>query len=166
VLILTALAVAAGPRSAEARRSAIGTSAHPFGLGGILGSPSGVSLKCFVAGPHAFDAAAGLGWLGGPSLHVHADYLFHFVFIPTKHFDLPLYFGIGAKASVWEKDKGKFWGSKKTGTTGIGIRVPFGVAFHLKKVRLDPFAELVPGLGLLPGPGFSIDTAAGVRYYF
>lgn len=164
--LLLALALCAPPRAASGRGSRIGSAAHPFGLGGIVGSPTGLSLKYFFGGPHAVDAAAGLGWLGGASFHVHVDYLFHFVVIPTTHFDLPIYAGVGAKASVWFKDKGKYFGSKKSGAAGIGIRVPVGVAFHLKKVPLDPFVEAVPGIGLLPGPGFSIDTAAGVRYYF
>lgn len=163
--LLAALALSA-PCGSAARGSLIGPPAHPFGLGGIVGSPTGVSLKYFFGGPHAFDAAAGLGWLGGASFHVHADYLLHFVFIPTTHFDLPIYAGVGVKASVWFKDKGKYLGSKKSGAAGLGVRVPVGVAFHLKKVPLDPFVEAVPGVGLLPGPGFSIDTAAGVRYYF
>jgi hypothetical protein len=149
-----------------ARADPGGTPARPFGLGGIVGHPSGASAKFFFDGLHAVDLAVGLGFVGGRAFHVHSDYLFHALLHRARKFYVLVFFGGGVTFNLWSDDKGKFLGGKKTGRAGLGIRAPIGVAFHILKVPLDPFGEIAPGLGLLPGPSFAIDASAGVRYYF
>src|SRR5258706_13674201 len=137
------LALAAVPASASA--SEVGTSRN-FGLGGILGLPTGLSIKYYFNERHALDAALGLGFLGGQNFSVHVDYLFQFPITKTSAFDLPFYVGIGGRLVTWFNDEPRkfFGGSDSTGRVGVAVRVPLGVAFNLNRVPVDIFIELVP----------------------
>ena len=73
----------------EASASGIGNS-NNFGLGFILGQPTGISIKYFFAQEHAINAAVGVGWWAGNNFHIHADYNYHFMLTKTASFDLPL----------------------------------------------------------------------------
>src|SRR5689334_13516050 len=74
---LAAIAVAAlGVTSRASAQQA--KSDHDFGLGLIIGDPTGLSLKGFLTRETAIDGAVGIGLLGGHDLHVHADFLWHF----------------------------------------------------------------------------------------
>lgn len=164
-VLFVALIVAETPAFA----TQVGTS-RKFGLGGILGAPTGVTGKVFFDRQHALDFAFGIGWLSGSNLHIHVDYLFHFQVAKTRHFDLPMYVGVGGRFNFWfSEGYHGYWGPKDHdhySQVGLGVRVPVGVAFHLNKVPLDPFFEIAPAVGFLPVPGFTIDAAIGVRYYF
>lgn len=166
VAALLIAAAAAAPSTASA--SEVGTS-RKFGLGVTLGAPSGLSMKIFLAKMHALDIAIGAGWYGGASLDTHLDYHFYATQLTrTSAFELPLYVGIGGRFNFWFKDEDHhYWGgAKHSGRVGVGVRVPVGIAFHLNKVPVDVFLEIVPGVGLFPGVGFHLDGAIGARYYF
>lgn len=153
--------------AAPATGSEIGNSRR-FGLGAILGLPTGPSIKYYFNQTHALDAALGLSFLGGHNLSVHADYLFQFPITKTRAFDLPFYVGIGGRLVFWfENDRRRFFGgSDGTGQIGVALRVPLGIAFNLNRAPVDIFVELVPGIGFFPGAGFAVDAAVGARYYF
>ena len=166
--VTAALALALGLTlsAGSARASEVGTS-RAFGLGGMLGAPTGLSLKYYFSPQHALDVGIGIGWLGGSGLHIHVDYLFHFALARTPSFDLPLYIGVGPKLAIWFYDHGtRYWGYKGDGGVGFGVRVPIGIAFNLNAVPVDVFIEAVPGIGFVPGVGGFLDGAVGARYYF
>src|SRR3954462_2363907 len=60
------------------QQHALAQSNHDFGLGLIIGDPTGVTMKGFVTQDTAIDGAIGFAVLGGEDLHVHADFLWHF----------------------------------------------------------------------------------------
>src|SRR6266571_70227 len=92
---LAPLALAAALLAAPGRADAEGRS---FGLGVILGNPTGISAKAYLARAHAIDAAVGAAFLHGSGLHIHADYLWHPVILAEDEaFTLPLYIGIGGR---------------------------------------------------------------------
>lgn len=152
-----------------AHASKVGTS-NKFGIGGMLGAPTGLSMKYFFHKQHAIDIGIGFGWFGHASLFIHVDYKFHIYLTKNQHFELPLYFGVGPKLFIWFHDHCHYyWGGKahcRDGYIGFGVRVPIGVAFHFNKVPLDVFLEIVPGVGFFPWFGMFLDGAVGVRYYF
>lgn len=165
-LVLAALVIAS---AAPARASDIG-SGRPFGLGIILGDPTGISGKWYINSENAIDFAVGAGWMGGHSLHVHADYLFHFMLVNHSAFDLPLYIGVGPVFAFWYADRhdpywgsDDYWGDERF---GLGVRVPFGISFQFNAVPLDLFLEVAPALALLPGIGFFVEGGLGLRYWF
>jgi len=165
-LVLVAVVMLMNARSASA--SEVATS-KKFGIGGMLGAPSGLSMKYYFSPKHALDVGVGVGFWGGAALYTHVDYKFHIMLTQASAFDLPFYFGVGAKLSLWFTDHPhSYWGDNRArdGRLGFGVRVPVGIAFNLNKLPLDIFVEVVPGVGLFPGIGAFVDGAVGVRYYF
>lgn len=147
-----------GATAAQAQRS--GT-----GAGVIVGEPTGLSLKHWVAADRAFDAAAAWSLEGNDSLQLHADYLFH-NFSALKE-DIPeqstaVYYGLGARVCFHE-DNGR--GHDDNDTT-LGVRIPVGLDFFPAKSPIDIFLEIVPVLEVAPSTEFDLDAALGARFFF
>jgi len=130
-----------------------------FGLGVMIGEPTGISAKLWTSNSNAFDF--GLGWSvsgnrygSGSYTHLHADYLWHAwnVIHSTERF--PLYYGVG----------GRFTGGGNT--SSLAVRGVFGIAWMPHQTPIDVFLELAPSFELTPATGLVIDAALGVRYFF
>ena len=156
------------PVTAEARprprRGARFEANKTFGLGLMLGVPSGLSGKYFVGRDQAFDFGVGVigRYRNRDGLHLHFDYLWHPVVIAkTEPFELPLYFGLGARFFDWDDgDDDDF---------DIGLRVPVGIAFDFNNVPLDIFLEAAFVLDFETGGRGTyadVNGAAGIRYWF
>jgi len=127
---------------------------NDFGLGIILGEPTGISFKKWVGSNTAIDGAAAWAFSNDPSLHFHADYLFHnFSVFNVKKGRLPLYYGIGVRF----KGGGDNW---------LGVRIPVGICYMFEKAPLDIFYEIGPVLDLAPDVRLRFTSSIGVRYYF
>lgn len=129
-----------------------------FGLGIIIGEPTGVSAKFFTGG-NAIDAAAAWSFTNNGGLHVHADYLFHnYSMIMVQSGRLPFYYGVGARIKFLDKDK--------TGDeVNLGARFPVGLSYEFAGFSGDLFFEIVPILDLVPATEFDLNGALGFRYY-
>lgn len=136
-----------------------------FGLGILLGSPTGINGKVFFSRDHAMDFGLGWGWAGSSAFGVHADYLFHFTLARPRPFDLRLFVGVGGTFFIWGDRYDKHWAGH-AGRAGFGLRIPIGLAFHIRRVPIDPFFEVVPGIGFVPGVGAFVQGGIGIRYYF
>jgi len=130
-----------------------------FGIGIIVGEPTGVSLKTFTGSSTAFDAAAAWSLTDNGGFHIHADYLFHdYSLINVRSGRLPFYYGFGARVKLLDKDK--------TGDDlRLGARVPVGLSYEFATFPGDLFFEIVPILDLIPDTDFSFNAAIGFRYY-
>jgi hypothetical protein len=125
-----------------------------FGLGIIIGEPTGVSFKYWTGSNSAFDGAVAWSFIDGGALHIHADYILHsFNLIPVPSGTLPLYYGIGARIKLLDK-------------ASFGVRVPVGLAYLFSGTPIDIFLEVVPILNLAPKTDFKINAAIGGRYFF
>ena len=124
-----------------------------FGLGIIIGEPTGVSLKTWVSQKHAIDG--GIAWsLTNDWFHIHADYLIHnFDLINVSKGELPFYFGFGAKIGIGND-------------FSLGARVPVGLAYLFDDAPLDVFVEVVPALQLINQIQFQMNGGIGIRYWF
>lgn len=143
-----------------------------FGLGIMLGEPTGISAKYWISGENALDFGLAWGGLGreGGYLHLHGDYLFHnFSLINVGSGKLPLYFGPGLRFRSWSNDRywnnGR-WNESRNGHMRLGVRFPVGLAYLFDGAPVDTFFELVPTLDLIPSTSFDLDLAVGVRYWF
>lgn len=155
---------------AEARprphRAARFTANKTFGLGLILGSPTGLSGKYFLGADTALDF--GLGVYGGyrydNAVHAHVDFLWHPVNLAsTPAFHLPLYFGLGGR--LLDHDRGK----DDRNHTHLGVRVPIGIALDFNRVPFDIFFELALVADVLVEDDhgrLDFDGAVGFRYWF
>jgi hypothetical protein len=138
-----------------------------FGLGVIIGEPTGISAKLWTSSVNAFDF--GLGWSiggdrigkdegypdGGSRVHFHMDYLWHAFDAIHSSERFPLYYGIGGRINAG----GGYDAS-------LAVRGVFGIAWLPHKTPIDVFLELVPSLQLTPSTGFGIDAGIGARYFF
>ncbi len=134
----------------------------PFGLGLIIGSPTGISGKLYLNRRNAVDFAVGGAFLNRRGLHAHADYLWHpLMLADDEAFFLPLYVGIGARVldHGYGKDDDDFH---------LGARAPVGILFDFKQIPLDVFLEIALIVDLIEDHGDLLDlnAGAGVRYYF
>jgi hypothetical protein len=138
-----------------------------FGLGVIIGEPTGVSAKLWTSHVNAFDF--GLGWSiggdrigkykgsydGGTRVHFHMDYLWHSFEVIHSSERFPLYYGIGGRIN-----------SGAGYDASVALRGVFGIAWLPHNTPIDVFLELVPSLQLTSTTGFGLDAGIGARYFF
>ena len=125
-----------------------------FGIGLYLGEPTGIGMKGWVASNGAIAGAIAWSFAGNGHLHIHADYHRHsFKLIQVEKGKLPVYYGIGAKI-VFQNDP------------IFGARIPLGINYIFDDAPLDIFAEIVPGLELIPSTEFDLSGGVGIRYFF
>lgn len=162
VVVLVAGLVAAAGGSAAAQPVEKGA----FGIGLILGEPTGVSAKLYLDDETAVQAAVGSAFIGG-GLQVHGDYLWHpWILEERDSFVLLAYVGPGVRFIYYDQ------GRDGSDFVAVGARGVGGVVFDFKEIPLDVFAE-VAGVaewqfGDDPDNGFAlaINAGAGARYYF
>ena len=141
-----------------------------FGAGIILGEPTGISLKGWIASDRAIDGAVAWSLFGHGYFSVHADYLFHNMdLIKLNKGKLPLYYGPGVRLRSWGGDRywdrGR-WHQYDGGRADIGIRFPVGLDYLPASAPVDVFLEIAPCLDLLPATSFDVGAAIGARYWF
>jgi hypothetical protein len=125
-----------------------------FGLGIILGEPTGISAKKWLDDKSALDGAVAWSLVTPSSFHLHADYLYHnFNIFNVKKGKLPLYFGIGFRIRIGDEDR-------------VGIRIPVGICYIFEQSPLDIFFELGPVLDLTPATRLRLTSSVGIRYFF
>jgi hypothetical protein len=137
-----------------------------FGLGIIIGEPTGLSAKLWTSKTTAFDFGLGVSVGGdrisysgnydnGSRVHFHMDYLWHSFNAISSSESFPLYYGLGGRFN----SGGGYDGS-------LGLRGVFGIAWFPHATPIDVFFELVPVLQLTSSLGFGIDAGFGVRFFF
>lgn len=130
-----------------------------FGLGGILGEPTGVSAKYTIDRQFAVQGALGLS-LVEKGVWLSTDFLIHIHNVFGDGGKLPLYVGGGLVI----QDRGNS-GKNAARETSLGIRGVVGVEY-LAQDRISIFGEASAQPFLLPSIGFGISIGAGARYWF
>lgn len=128
--------------------------AGDFGLGAIMGDPTGISGKVWTGRATAVDFAAAWSTTNDRAFHFHMTYLMHDygVFNVSKG-KLPLYYGIGGRIIDAEDPI-------------LGLRGPIGINYLFARTPLDLFLEIAPVLNLSPSTDLDFDAGAGIRFYF
>ncbi len=138
-----------------------------FGLGVIIGEPTGISAKLWTSSVNAFDF--GLGWSfggdrigkyngyydGGRRVDFHLDYLWHSFSAIHSSERFPLYYGFGGRMNSGAGYEGS-----------VAVRGVFGIAWLPQNTPIDVFLEVVPSLQLTSSTGFGFDAGIGARYFF
>jgi len=151
LLAAAAAAVAAAPLHEAGARPprSTGSADAPgaFGLGLMVGVPSGLSAKLHL--DERVALAAGLGvfreFRDHEGMHVHVDVLWHpRVLTETRSFTLPFHVGVGGRLlqHTWDyywADEFRYYGRSDT---HLGVRVPVGLTMNFKNTPLDVFFEL------------------------
>jgi hypothetical protein len=125
-----------------------------FGMGVILGDPSGISGKSWISRKTAFVGAVAWSLQRDEALHLHLDHLFHdFNAIRADRGTMALYYGFGGRIKFANKST-------------ISARIPIGMDYLFEDAPLDLFLELVPMLDLIPRPELNLNGGVGIRYFF
>jgi hypothetical protein len=133
-----------------------------FGIGVILGEPTGLSMKFWTSSNTAVDIAAAWSFINGSAVHVHADYLYHnFKLVKLDYDTLPFYIGIGGRIKFNEHDD-----EENENDIHLGVRIPVGLEFLPSKISFDFFIEIAPLLDLIPNTDFGFNGGIGFRYFF
>lgn len=139
-----------------------------FGIGLVIGEPTGITAKLYLRDDRAIDLAAGSAFVAS-GLQLHGDYLFHpWILQDRDSFVLPVYLGPGAR--VIDYSGGSGGGSH----LALGLRAVIGLLFDFKTVPLDAFIEVAGvgeydfgnGANARSGVGVAFNGGGGVRYYF
>ncbi len=136
-----------------------------FGVGFMLGDPTGFSGKYYLSADTALDFGFGLIRLAGPDgVHAHMDFLWHPANLATTPpFLLPIYFGLGGR--VFSFDGGN---DDDNDDFAVGLRVPGGIMMDFNHVPIDVFFELAFVLDFVTEGDLRarFNGAIGARYYF
>lgn len=124
-----------------------------FGLGIIVGEPTGLSAKVWTTEHTALDAAMAWSFAGNGFLRLHSDLLIHRYLISVEKGRLPVYFGLGAKLGF-------------SSNLEFGVRFPLGIAYQFESAPFEAFLEVVPVFSLIPETAVHMDGGLGFRYYF
>ncbi|MCG8479739.1 MAG: hypothetical protein MI724_11630 [Spirochaetales bacterium] len=126
-----------------------------FGGGIVFGEPTGITAKLwFTETGFGLDAAVAWSFQDDTSLHLHANALAHLALIETEggRYIVP-YIGLGVTNTYGDD-------------TSFGLRVPVGLSLlPFPTFPIEFFAELAPGVGLIPETDAEFGAGIGARFY-
>jgi hypothetical protein len=127
-----------------------------FGVGVILGEPTGASLKYFFTDTFAIDGAVGWSFHDETDFHLHADALWHkHDLFDTTEGQLSLYCGVGGRVKFRDHAEDR-----------VGVRIPVGVSYKFDRAPVDLFVEVAPIIDFTPSTKGSFSAGVGARYWF
>ncbi len=126
-----------------------------FGLGIILGEPTGISAKYWTTSTTAFDFGLGYSFEKNSRMHLHADYLFHVNNLFQTNENIQFYYGPGARLKLVD-----------VGDSRLGFRFDVGLVWIPRNTPIDVFLEVAPLLDIIPETDFSFNGGLGVRFFF
>lgn len=122
-----------------------------FGLGGQVGSPSGITVKWYDAPGRAFDLFG--AWDLNDFFFLNLHMLFE---RPVADSPLNFYYGPGAYIGVVER--------RRENDVAVGVSGNFGLNFFTE--RFEVFLQLTPRLNVVPDTRGRLGAGVGLRYYF
>ncbi len=125
-----------------------------FGLGVVVGEPTGVSAKGWISPRGAVDGAIAWSTWGDGYVDAHVDYLWHFDDIARTDQQVLPYIGVGGRVLGW-RDRSR-----------VGLRIPAGFDWLPSHTPLDVFLEVAPIVDLAPGTDLNMNGGIGVRIFF
>lgn len=163
-----------------------------FGLGVVLGDPTGFTAKYWTSSTTALDF--GLGWSGywnqsgyyDPACNDGVFYRDHQGYCDRRSYDYRDRYGYGWDIFHVHADYlfhnfdliraterfPLFYGPGIAvnyydyNYLQIGIRGDFGIAWMPRRAPMDLFLEIAPTLDVFPGPHLGVSAGLGGRYYF
>jgi hypothetical protein len=127
-----------------------------FGIGIMIGQPTGFAAKNWMNGDNALDFALGFSFARNYSgVNMHSDYLWHSYNAIQSTEKFVLYYGPGLSLRTGKNGNGQF-----------GIRGELGLEWMSHSVPIDVFIEIAPVFNFIASTDFGIDAGFGARYYF
>jgi len=136
-----------------------------FGVGLIIGEPTGLAWKYRLSGMNAVDGA--VGFSPGDRFRFHADYLWEKRSFQEEN--LLLHYGAGVAVGAGGPeylalDRGDTYVLVQR-ELGFALRGVVGLTYEIPRSPFDAFVEVAPLLIFSPASGVGFDAALGVRIY-
>jgi hypothetical protein len=165
------LVVAALVQLSSFAQAAPSRTGGPLGLGLILGEPTALNLKYDSDELTAFDA--GLSFNFDKWLLLYGDYQYKFPGVFSNHRGLSQitpYVGVGlvvvvSNRSIDETRHYQYFTDSTSSKFALGIRIPVGFEWR-PSLPIGLFAEVAPGIAVIPGTIAFFEGGVGIRYYF
>jgi len=170
VITILALAITAGA-AGSAKATEVGYGRN-FGLGFVLGDPTGLVGKYWVSKTNALDFGLGFyGYAFGTCTNNNpcnggyqnysfwVDYLWQSNLVKSPAVQLDWHIGGGGRAIVWS-------GGGNSHVL-VGGRMPVGLDLMFTNPSfVEIFFELAPAVYIDPAVSLNIEVGLGVRFYF
>lgn|GEM_PF-440667 len=125
-----------------------------FGIGFVLGTPTGLTGSLPLGTLNAVNATVGWNLNGPANLFAQADYVwFSRDILPVESGSLSAYYGPGAFTEISREST-------------VGIRAVAGVEYRIAAAPVQTFLEMAPGITVLPSTKPSVQAGLGLRYFF
>ncbi|MCB1197703.1 MAG: hypothetical protein KDK51_04960, partial [Deltaproteobacteria bacterium] len=132
----------------------------PFGLGIILGEPTGLSGNIMLDQRSSVDMALAYDLTGDQNLHMHADYLIRNPkSIAVESLRLGWYGGLGAQFRTHEDNGGN-------DDFRIGPRAVIGLNHEFTQAPIEVFTEFALIMHVIPATDLDVNFGIGGRFYF
>jgi hypothetical protein len=124
-----------------------------FGIGFILGSPTGISFKTWTSSIGAIQGR--LDW-SRDRLNIQIGFSKHnFEQINVNKGKMPFYYGLGTRYKLLENNENR-----------LGLAGIFGIEYILETRPVEVFLEFSPVLDIVPSMELGISGGLGLHYYF
>lgn len=163
ILVSVASLMAASPAHAD--------QGGPFGVGLVLGEPTALNFKYDATERNAYDL--GLAFNFDKWVLVYADYQYKFAGAFSRERAINAitpYLGVGlvvvaSNRSLDDTRHYQYFTDSASSKFALGLRVPLGLEWR-PNAPLGIFAELAPGVAVIPGTAAFLQGGLGIRYYF
>lgn len=152
---------------------AAGTGGGPFGLGIVLGDPSALTVKYWMDRNRALDG--GLAFNFDKWVLLYGDWTTHFhgAFGHANSFTSALspYVGLCGVMVISNKSEAetrreKYFSETSSSKFAFGLRIPLGLEWKPNNLPIGIFAEIAPGLTIVPGTSGFVQGGVGARFFF
>lgn len=134
-----------------------------FGIGLIIGEPTGLSAKWNLDKTNAL--VFHLAWSLRGGIAGGADYLIHTGWLPAPWRP---YLGFGARIAIWDHDNAAKPDELDEGETELHVsgRGLIGIEYLFLEGHLGVALEVGLGLDFIPAVDFDVSGGLALRYYF
>lgn len=130
-----------------------------FGLGIVVGEPTGFTAKYWLSPVNSLNAAIAWSVFDDNSFeafYIHIDHVFYYYdLFRVQSGKAPVFIGVG----------GRFYFPRHDDTK-IGFRIPMGLAYMFEQVPIEIYGEIAPVINIVPETDVDLDGGVGFRYFF
>ena len=136
------------------KAQADGVTDNGFGVGFILGAPSGLSASLPMGPGNAVNFLLGYDLSRDANITLLGDYVWRRSdLIPVEIGKVSLYYGPGGRVMLADQ-------------TEAGIRAVLGIDYIFQDSPIQALFEVCPGVNIVPNTRTSVTGGIGLRYFF
>ncbi len=121
-----------------------------FGVGGVIGDPSGISLKFYQRSDFSYDFL--VAWDLNDFLFLNAHGLFE---RPLQNAPFRFFYGPGGYIGILDRGRDN--------DVVLGISGNFGLSYFIE--QFDIFVQVTPRFNVVPSTDGDLGAGIGVRFY-